>query len=102
MRKGVDEGVCSGIAALPGRTQKRSERRKQYEKIEAAILRQFVQPPGAKNLWICNRSKALSRRLQQDAVVEDRGRVDDSAKRRHRRIDVFEHFSHAAFICNVG
>ena len=57
--------------------------------------------PRARDLGCHDAAKARPILLQQDAVVEDAGGVDDSAKRRHRALDLAKNRSDLRFDGNV-
>ena len=80
--QGVHEGVGGGVVPLAGRAQDGGGRREKDEEIQRPIHRLGVQVPGPRHLGSKDAAEALLVELDQEAVVEEAGRMDNAPQRR--------------------
>ena len=78
----VQEGVGSRIVPLTAGAEEGCGRGEANEKVQVALERGLVQVLRSRDLGSHSPSKSFRVLLQQDAVVEDAGRVHDAADER--------------------
>src|ERR1700726_1779319 len=84
--------------SLPWRPEHRGDRGKEYKEVQRRLPCQGVQVPGPLNLRRHDRGEALLIQVDQKAIVEDSGRMDDPAQRWHRAADHSENAGYLLFL----
>jgi hypothetical protein len=90
VRECVEEGVRGGVGCLPRVADERGHRREQHEQVElvAALDGQLVQVARAGELWRENSEQAFLVEVGHRCVVQDAGRMQDTAERHTPRVDL--------------
>ena len=97
----IHKGVARRIVALPQVTQQRSSRREEDHEIKVQRRGQLMQEPTTVDLRRQYRGKAIPTLIQQNAVIEDAGCVEDPFEGQRRRRQLRKELTHSRFISHI-
>jgi len=98
----IEKAVGGGVVCLAGGAEDGTDGREEDEVVEMRFGEGGVEVPCADGLGVHDASEAFGGELDDEAVVEDVGRVEDAAQGRHGACDACEETGYIVLTRNVG
>src|SRR5690348_10245471 len=102
MRQTVQERVGGHVVPVTWRSEQRGRRGEEHEEIQWYTQRQCMEIPGSTNLGRHHRLKALQVEVEQNAVVQACGGVNDAFQGGHGSADLSKRAGYLPFLSDIS